>query len=169
MKSPLQTQNRKNASKSPPQQRDQDAGLPDSDQHRRGERQPWSTSWSLTRNSCLVRCRAYGARGSFLLCFPALTGWANVWRAYGAYSGQARKTCCHIQSRCRAEARRYECKFEEQQSTQPGMAVPQEPEEGTIYRAPTQVRARCRAKARPLQNLGRPLAPFSSGKSRANC
>jgi len=40
-------------------------------------------------------CRAYGA-GAFLIpAYPALTRWANLWRAYGAmlsvHSGVARE------------------------------------------------------------------------------
>ena len=30
------------------------------------------------------KCRAYGAYGICLVTFPALTGWAKLWRAYGA-------------------------------------------------------------------------------------
>ncbi len=40
--------------------------------------------WNLILNLFLGRCRTYGASNSFLLPFPALTGWANVFRAYGA-------------------------------------------------------------------------------------
>src|SRR5437870_740373 len=48
-----------------------------------------------------VRCRAYGARDSFCLSFPALAlrlrsgraGWASVWRAYGARRGEATRRC----------------------------------------------------------------------------
>ena len=29
-------------------------------------------------------CRAYGAGASFIPAYPALTRWANLWRAYGA-------------------------------------------------------------------------------------
>src|SRR5579863_3275586 len=35
-------------------------------------------------------CRTYGARESFP-GFPALTGWANLWRAYGAEDKQGPK------------------------------------------------------------------------------
>ena len=38
----------------------------------------WSRTWE-TR----LQCRAYGADGVRLFRYPALTGWANVWHAYG--------------------------------------------------------------------------------------
>src|SRR5437879_7627015 len=48
---------------------------------------------------------------------------------------------------------------EEQESTQPGMAVPQEPEKGTIYRAPTHVRARAGLKPGLYKTLEDHLPP----------